>query len=606
MNVLDLTTLYENAAIETIDWVFARTIQRLGGCDDPWVATAAALASRVAADGHVCLNLADPVLPLSADIGTESAEVHLPAPDEWRRRLLACRAVGAPGEFCPLILDGRRLYLHRYWRCEQEVARSILERCSQPDLFAEQDPEVTAASAHIFQDPASDQANAARVAVTSRFSVISGGPGTGKTYTVAKIILLLQALYPGKALNIFLAAPTGKAAARLQAAVDALLEKEGRQNTTPAVQSAQTLHRLLGYSPAAGKFRYHAEHPLPADAVIVDEASMIDLVMMRQLIQAVQTTSRLILVGDKDQLASVEAGAVLGDICHGIHPSAARHHPDSANQAGEEKDTDSGPLRPHIAVLERSYRFDAQGGIGALGRAINTGDSQKVMALLGDTHMPSIEFRPLADWAPCTKRREDEIMAAIGPLFDCRDPSAAFNCLNRFKILCAVRKGPFGVEAMNRWIEQIMRRAGRISSSSGLQSDWYAGRPVMVTRNDYFHGLFNGDLGIAMKRADGSHDDVQVVFSGPDGGFKTLMPQQLPEHQTVYAMTIHKSQGSEFERVMIVLPEEDHRLLTRELIYTAVTRARRAIVIWAHPEVLARAVERPIRRASGLREMLWG
>jgi exodeoxyribonuclease V alpha subunit len=513
-------------------------------------------------------------------------------------------AVGAPGDFCPLILDGHRLYLHRYWRYEQELAQSILERCSQPPLFPDHDPAIAAALAQIFPDTASDQAKAARVATMNRFSIISGGPGTGKTYTVAKIILLLQALCPERALNIFLAAPTGKAAARLQAAVDDLLKNDRQQRVTPALQSAQTLHRLLGYSPATAKFHYHAEHPLPADAIIVDEASMIDLVLMRQLIRSVHAHSRLILVGDKDQLASVEAGAVLGDMCHGIGLSAAMHHPDSADQEVK-KDATRRPLRSHIAVLERSYRFDAQSGIGALSRAINAGDSQKVLSLLGDPHTPAIEFRPLADWASSAKRREDEIMAAIGPLFDCLDPSAAFDHLNRFKILCAVRKGPYGVEAMNRWIEQIMRRGGRIPPSSGFQSDWYTGRPVMVTRNDYFHGLFNGDLGIAMQSAGGTYDGLQVVFPGSDGGFKALMPQQLPDHQTVYAMTIHKSQGSEFERVMIVLPEDNNRLLTRELIYTAVTRARRSIVIWAHPDVLARAVERPIRRASGLREMLW-
>ncbi|RJQ83689.1 MAG: exodeoxyribonuclease V subunit alpha [Desulfobacteraceae bacterium] len=603
MNDIDLHTLYDKGSIDDADWAFARTIQRLGPCDDAWSGLAAALVSRAASEGHVCLDLAEAHRQALAEITMEAGRAPMPELDDWVERVRACPAVGAAGDFCPLILQGRRLYLHRYWCFEQELAQSIAARCAQPLLRAEEDPELDAVLAGLFADPGSDQCAAARMAATRRFSVISGGPGTGKTFTVGKIILLLQALYPQRPLKILLAAPTGKAAARLQAAVEAMLDQHAATQA-PATPGAQTLHRLLGYMPSAAKFRFDTKHPLMADAVIVDEASMIDLVLMRQLVQAVPAKARLILVGDKDQLASVEAGAVLGDICHGINRTArtdaesARLTPASSYNAAEPT------LARHIVVLERSYRFDAQGGIGALGRAINAGDSQKVQSLLGDPHESSIVFRPLAHWASWAKILEDEIIAAVGPLFDCRDPSAAFDQLSRFKILCAVRKGPYGIEAMNQRIEQIMRRTGRIAPASHGLAGWYAGRPVMITRNDYFHGLFNGDVGIAMNS--GPNQDMRVIFPAAEGGFKSLQPQQLPEHQTVYAMTIHKSQGSEFEQVMIVLPDEDVPLLTRELIYTAVTRARRSIVIWAPPELLARAVERPIRRASGLREMLWG
>lgn len=591
--------LYENGDFDAADRVIARTVQRLGGCDDPWVLLAAALVSRAASEGHVCLDLARG--RSFADLTVPSGEPVTPDPDEWRRRLLACKAVGAPGDFCPLILDGRRLYLHRYWHYEQELARSILERCNQPRLYADDDPHLMAALAQQFPDLKSDQARAARLAVTRRFGVISGGPGTGKTHTVGKIILLLQALVADRPLNILLGAPTGKAAARMQAAVEAVLNRSSAQ-AMALVQNAQTLHRLLGYMPTAAKFRFHADHQLPADAVIVDEASMIDLVLMRQLVRSVDQRTRLILVGDKDQLASVEAGAVLGDICHGIHRPPAVNHQGSDGKPPEPAVQDAAhPLAGHIVVLGRSYRFDAHGGIGALGQAINAGDAQKVMSLLNDPHDPAITLRPLSDWAAAAKLLEPDIMAAVGPLFDCHDPFAALEQLNRFKILCAVRRGPFGVEATNRWVEQVMRRAGRIFAGPDMPPDWYPGRPVMITRNDYFQGLFNGDVGIAVKRA----DVLEVVFPDSQGGLKRLRPRQLPEHQTVYAMTIHKSQGSEFDHVMIVLPDQDIELLTRELIYTAVTRARRSITIWARPEVLARAIERPIQRASGLREILW-
>jgi exodeoxyribonuclease V alpha subunit len=261
-------------------------------------------------------------------------------------------------------------------------------------------------------------------------------------------------------------------------------------------------------------------------------------------------------------------------------------------------------LAQHVAVLVRSYRFDAEGGIGALSRSINAGDARKVLALLADERQKAIVLRPLSAWAAYAPQLEKEIMAALGPLFDCDDPATAFALLNRFKILSAVRKGPFGVESMNILVEQILRRNGRIPLFPS-SADGYPSRPVMITRNDYFHGLFNGDVGVTMRRAAGGVDDLQVVFPGSDGGVKRLAPQQLPEHETVYAMTIHKSQGSEFEDVMIVLPDEDSPLLTRELIYTAVTRARRSITLWAEPALLAKAVERPIERSSGLKDALW-
>ncbi|MBI5895849.1 MAG: exodeoxyribonuclease V subunit alpha [Desulfobacterales bacterium] len=456
------------------------------------------------------------------------------------------------------------------------------------------------ALADLFPEGATDQQKAARLAASRRFSVISGGPGTGKTYTVAKIILLLQRLAAGRPLKILLAAPTGKAAARMQEAVAGLLKKEtaGQGADEKALPEAQTLHRLLGYNPIEARFRYDAGHPLAADAVIVDEASMIDLALMHQLVQAVPPEARLVLVGDKDQLASVEAGAVLGDICHGAEVQGDDPAFDPAAVRAEER-----PLARHIAILAHSYRFDAESGIGALSRSINSGDADQVLSLLTAGRLPAVTLRPLGDWEQVTAALEAEIAHAWNPLFQHPEPGEAFACLNRFRILTAVRKGPFGVEAMNKRVERILHRQGLILPIPNAQ--WYPGRPVMITHNDYNHGLFNGDVGIAIERSVASPGSMQVLFPGPQGSFKAMATHQLPEHETVYAMTIHKSQGSEFERIMVVLPDADLPLLTRELIYTAVTRARAAIQIWAHPELLARAVQRPIQRASGLRDMLW-
>jgi len=605
---VDIDILYKRELIDATDWTFARTLQRLGQCNDPWVGLAAALVSRAAGAGHVCLDLE--MLQQQGFPGEGVELLMLPSldPDEWRARLTACAAVGKPGQFRPLILDGRRLYLHRYYTYEQALARAVLDRCLAAAMPTDETRLAEALSV-LFPEGATDQRKAARLAATHRFSVISGGPGTGKTYTVAKIILLLQMLAPHRPLKIALAAPTGKAAARMQEAVTALIKPaNGEQGVAAAmIQEAQTLHRLLGYMPSEARFRYDAGHPLSADAIIVDEASMIDLALMHQLIQAVPNQARLVLVGDKDQLASVEAGAVLGDICYGVSVVPQTEVRQRASGAPDRTTDDAvgRPLARQITVLEQSHRFEAHSGIGELSRAINAGDAPRVLALLADSRLPAIALRPLTDWEAMASVLEEEIVNALGPMFDHPEPGRAFAQLNRFKILTAVRKGPYGVETMNQRVEQSLRRQGRIPSMIHGTSDWYPGRPVMITHNDYYHGLFNGDVGITLARPGSAANEMQVVFPGPQGTFKELAPHQLPEHETVYAMTIHKSQGSEFERVMVVLPDADLPLLTRELIYTAVTRSRASIEIWADPDLLALAVLRSIQRASGLRDALW-
>jgi len=587
-----------------MDWVFAKAIQRLGHCDDPWVGLAAALVSRAVADGHVCLDLERALASDLPEIDTAAYGAVINVA-QWRERLMNCAAVGGPGDFRPLIFDGGRLYLHRYWTFEHELAQAILQRCAEPVICAD-DPALAAALEQLYPGGDSAQKQAARLAATQRFSVISGGPGTGKTYTVARIILLLQAIHPSEsALKISLAAPTGKAAARLQEAVQTLLTPGLPEMDAAApvqVRDAQTLHRLLGYMPGRAHFKHGPQNPLPVDVVIVDEASMIDLAMMYRLIKSLARQTRLVLVGDKDQLASVEAGAVLGEICYGIshtaqvHGSAAGSCPPEARRS----------LREHIVVLDRSYRFDAQSSIGTLSRAINVGDTDQVRALLAKDDTAVVGMDALTTVRDMTDALEAQVVTALGPLFDSSEPGPGFESLGRFKILCAVRQGPYGVEALNSYVEQALRKHGRIPPSTpGVPSQWYPGRPVMVLRNDYYQGLFNGDVGIAMNVGTGAEQSLRVAFADSQGGFKWLAPHQLPEHQTVYAMTVHKSQGSEFEHVVLVLPDKDVPLLTRELIYTAVTRARRSIHVWADPEILSRCLERRIQRASGLRDALW-
>ena len=614
---MNITDLYQNQDIAALDWALGRAVQRIGPCHDPWVGLAAALVSRSASQGNVCLDLGLTHERGAGEITSETDRAFPISLDEWCHRLAACAAVGAPGDFSPLILDGRRLYLHRYWCYEQELAQQLLERAgvrsaaNHPDLLAQ-------ALERLFPDPTpnpppkpqNDQREAARMAATRLFTVISGGPGTGKTYTVAKIIMLLQTLHAQHPLKIHLAAPTGKAAARLQEAIEAALKASNHAlaGISFPVPIAQTLHRLLGYMPARSRFRYGAERPLPTDAVIVDEASMIDLSMMHQLVQAVPREARLILVGDKDQLASVEAGAVLGDICYGISHDDGNSRRCRAGKLtlgahpGQERLLDR-----HIKVLGHSYRFDARSGLGALSRAINAGDAQGVSELLSPGRPNDLCLASIGDLRALADAVEREVDASLSSYFATEDPAEAFALINRFRILTALRQGPWGAESLNQMVEGVLRRRGWIPAGPWAGSSvWYRGRPVMVTRNDYHQGLFNGDIGIVIGPPNGRFDQMHVVFAAPNGGFRQLAPHQLPAHQTVYAMTIHKSQGSEFERVMVILPDHDTPLLTRELIYTAVTRARRSLVIHADPELLRVAVSRRIQRSSGLRDALWG
>ena len=621
---MNLSDLYERQTISALDWTFGRTVQRLGRCDDPWVGLAAALVSRSASRGDVCLDLALAHAKGEGGIPSEVERLGTARPfpfslEQWRDRLMTCGAVGGPGDFRPLILDGQRLYLHRFWCFEQALAGSLKERCGFQAMAFRADL-LDQALDRLFPDPATirdsagkeepwdDQRQAARMAATRMFTVISGGPGTGKTYTVAKIIMLLQMLHPERPMKIHLAAPTGKAAARLQEAIEAALKASGPEvPASPSLPAAQTLHRLLGYVPAQSRFRYGAERQLSTDAVIVDEASMIDLSMMHQLVQAVPREARLILVGDKDQLASVEAGAVLGDICHGISTVGEPKPPPANNKpAGRPKPERTCTLDQHIQVLARSYRFDARSGLGPLSRAINEGDAQGVVQLLSGNGSTDLCMVPLSDSRALASAVAKEVADNLSGYFATEDPEEAFVQMNRFRILTALRQGPWGAEGLNQMVEGVLRHRGWIAKGFGPGSTWYRGRPVMVTRNDYHQGLFNGDIGIVFGPPNGGYDDMRVVFPAAYGGFRKLAPHQLPAHQTVYAMTIHKSQGSEFDRVMVVLPDQDTPLLTRELIYTAVTRARRSVVIHAEPELLRAAVSRRIQRSSGLREALWG
>ncbi len=584
--MIELDRLFKAGVISPLDYHFGRLLERIAnGADPESVPLAGVMTSRRNREGHVCIPLdrmaGRPLIP-----GDDDATA--PPLGQWREDLQKSKVVGAPNDFAPLIADSAdRVYLYRYWRYQDRLVQSIRDRLDEPAERPSTGELATALDRFFPPDPdgTDGQRAAARTALTRRFCVISGGPGTGKTTTVAKILALIARLSGNGSPAVALAAPTGKAAARLQESIRSAKAGPAFESVRDAVpETAATVHRLLGAIPDSPDFRYHRGRPLSADVVVVDESSMVDLALMSKLAQALKPSARLILLGDRDQLASVEAGAVLGDIC---------------NTGGSRT---TAPIADSIVHLETNYRFGADSGIGAAARAINDGDAEAAIGAFRDPDRTDTRWR-----RPLTPRSPSEtFVTAVREGF--RDylsrldrPAEALAAFDGFRILCALRRGPFGAPAVNTLVERILEKSGLI----GKSGTWYPGRPVMITRNDYPLRLFNGDIGITAADPEAG-GDLRVWLPAADGGLRKLHPRRLPEHETVYAMTVHKSQGSEFGRVMLILPDRPAPVLTRELLYTGITRAREQVEIHAGVPIFRRAVENQIERSSGLRDALWG
>jgi exodeoxyribonuclease V alpha subunit len=461
---------------------------------------------------------------------------------------------------------------------------------------------------------------AAAVALTRRFAVISGGPGTGKTTTVTKLLaaLVQQGSDIGEVPTIKLVAPTGKAAARLTEsigkAVDALPVEPEIRARIPTESS--TIHRLLGAIPGRAEFRHHSDNPLHLDILVVDEASMVDLSMMHKLVQALPPQARLILLGDKDQLASVEAGAVLGDICDfsDQHMSATQSQQISAltgfSVIAKHVSTQAPAIVDCLCMLQKSYRFDARSGIGQLAKAINSGQPIQVEKVwnqgfkdIAHHDLDKAVYQTMLNMA--AKGYDSYLQAVTRPLDHDETPSLkarqVLKLFSQCRLLCAIREGDFGVTGLNTRIEQLLRKKGKLPATDEL---WYPGRPVMVTRNDHSLGLYNGDIGVCMLDESEETPRLRVYFELPDGTVKGALPSRVPEHETAYAMTIHKSQGSEFEHTIMVLPPNYRPILTRELIYTGITRAKKQLDLFGDRAVMSRGVKVKTLRASGLASRL--
>lgn len=601
----------------------ARRLAALAGEQDRAVALAVALAVRGPRLGHTCVDLAtiSDTATVDAEEPVDLGALAWPEPGEWVARMgaSALTATDAVDAARPLRLEGSVLYLDRYWREEAQVAADLEALAGDPP--DDVDPDLLADGIRrLFGAPADAlQPLAAAAAVLRRFAVVGGGPGTGKTTTVARIVALLAEQAAARAAPaplVALAAPTGKAAARLAEAVHeqaATLDVAGPVRDGLLALGASTLHRLLGWRPGShSRFRHHRGNRLPHDVVVVDETSMVSLSLMARLAEAVRPDARLILVGDPGQLTSIEAGAVLGDI---VGPTAGglRIGADARRRLGTATGavvTASDPpagaragIGDGIVILERVHRYG--GGIGRLAQAIRAGDADGAVAALSGS-APEIAWIEADAADPTAPRaaaavRDQAVAAARAVVAAARagDAPAALAALGAFRLLCAHRRGPYGVET---WMARIEGWLADGVDGFGAEGEWYAGRPLLVLENDYGLRLYNGDTGVVIATGPGR---VSAAFER-QGGVLEVRPARLAAVDTVYAMTVHKSQGSQFATAAVVLPDLTSPLLTRELLYTAVTRARERLILVATEDAVRTAVARPAARASGLRARLWG
>ncbi len=602
-----LQLLQSQQLISDLDLHFARLLGRLAKEPSWELLLAACLVSRWTGNGHVCIDLQH----LAGHTVLESEDLIAPELDIWLKALTASPMVGQAGDYLPLILDAKgRLYLYRYWDYERRLAQDLSARAQSAPEFSPS--RLVQGLKRLFAnngDSVDWQKVAAATAVIQGLCVISGGPGTGKTTTVTRILALLleQSERPPR---IGLAAPTGKAATRMEEAIrqakQTLDVSEALLQLIP--EEASTLHRLLGARPDSGYFRHDKNNPLALDVLVVDEASMVDLALMAKLVEALPPQARLILLGDKDQLASVEAGAVLGDICGGAPGFSAAFRTRLDALSGERippSGVSTSPLADCVVVLKHSYRFGSDSGIGRLARTVNRGQGRLARELLQRGTYPDIAWQSVDNAGEFSQRAAADLAQGFAPYLELVQARATaqevLEAFNRFRVLCAYRRGPSGIETLNRLIESILQSQRLLNP----RQTWYAGRPVMITRNDYNLRLFNGEVGITLPNPEEGYGRLRVFFQDADGSLRSFPPARLPEHQTVYAMTVHKSQGSEFDRVLMVLPFVASANLTRELLYTGITRARQAVSIWGNEQVLETAAGRGLWRSSGLRDALW-
>ncbi|WP_394201952.1 exodeoxyribonuclease V subunit alpha [Shewanella waksmanii] len=632
--------------ITPLDRHFALQMRALHQDSDPLFEIICALLSRQLSQQHTCLPLAhiDRLNPFAE----QRSQCQITADiSELSAHLANYQAISRAQDNTktPLILDGEFLYLQRYYQFELDVSHT-LNRLALTPVAVENPSQLRTQLALLFPDNQQQydwQKIATATAFNRQLAVITGGPGTGKTTTVTKLLFLLA---QHQQINIKLVAPTGKAAARLSESIKASkarlmteLASFGHlfelDNISAVPEDASTLHRLLGVIPNSHRYRHHKDNPLRLDLLVIDEASMVDLPMMHKILQALPEHARLILLGDQDQLASVEAGAVLADICAGLKHQQfdqqgqastywqMRYSEQQAQYLSTVTETQlthfthpQPKLGDSLCMLMHSHRFKGDAGIGQLAGAVNQSDLASILAVWQrgydelqwfehtfnqdtNTGLNDIKTQAVTQYGQYLKQMAaamDDISISVADIID---------SYNRYRLLCAMRVGEYGVEGINQTISNALKQAGLIEPSQ----EFYAGRPVIIQSNDYNLGLFNGDIGLILADRDHQQQRLMAHFVQADGSLLKVLPARLPKHDTCFAMTVHKSQGSEFEQVALVLPPKpsvaQQTLLSKELIYTAITRAKQHFSCLGSQAVFERACLQATKRASGLAMRLW-
>jgi len=612
---LSINELKNAGCFSDIDIHLADFLTSAGGEESPAFYFAVLMLSSRLKNGDICLSLKDIAgKPLSYFFGDDESgkyqKIIVPGKEEMVAALYKSKAVGDGDSYLPLVLDaGDRLYFQKYLSFENSLAESVKKLAGNKKLPADISS-VRNTFSRLFASKAGEtdwQGIAAYSALSGGITVISGGPGTGKTSTVVKILALIaeHGINSGREVLISLAAPTGKAAARLREAVNTALENLPVSDDVKKMIPAETftVHRLLGSIRNSHGFRHNSGNPLIHDVVVVDECSMGDMALMYRLVQAVKPGAQLILLGDRDQLSSVEGGAVFADLCGYNNEMYTESFISRGSgvfginfPGAPVKDNETGVMNDTLVVLKKSYRFGGRSGVGILADLIKKGDAAGAIDILDDQSYPDVKF------AEGASRKEigdiyRQYAAGIVSGVEFVHGGKILALINSFSILTATRSGKYGAEGMNSVAEGVLFNLGVIEPFQ----KFYPGRPVMISRNDYSLSLFNGDVGITSGK-----DSAGVIFPAADGETRVVHPSRLPEHETAFAMTIHKSQGSEFDNVLVVMPDRWNMVMTRELLYTAVTRARRSVIIAADSDIVREMILTPTRRMSGLREKLRG
>ena len=584
------------------------------------ITLAAAMVSRRLADGEVCLALpsvANQSYPSAPVDGIKS--VHCPPLQNWRKVLLESPVVGCPGEFKPMILDAsNRLYLHRFWNYEQSVAQDLRRRLNEAPIALD-NPRLTDGLKRLFPTRHAKvfdwQRMAAFSAIRQRFCIVTGGPGTGKTWTVARMLVLLLEQPGCEGFRVKLIAPTGKAVMRLRESLrDSVGDLECSDSIKDKLQDPKltaTIHSLLGAVPNSQKFRHDEDNPVPVDVLVVDEASMISLSLMARLLSALTPHVRLILVGDKDQLPPVDPGGVLEQICKASAINRFSEDFSVASQVcggpeniAHENADSGGKLLNAVVQLKTNHRTRETSHLHKVGVAVNEGRGNDALQLMPSS-LPEIESDVSRQDLPEPKLLKDGLRSLVLEHYGCvlkaDSPDEAFKALDRFRILCAVREGPYGCVKINGLVEEILREANLIAEKD-LGSENYSGQAVMVTANNYTVKLFNGDIGVVWRKQEAGSSVVH--FPVGDGSMRAIARERLPEYENAHAMTVHKSQGSEFEHVLLIIPDLEVPVLTRSLIYTGLTRAKVSLLVMANKSILRWAIDRQVIAQSGLSEAL--